>query len=156
MSTVTPDLKVSYGELCDFYNKYHIVAATMDRVKTDTEVLEAEIHRLKVINERQENRLIAFKQKLDNAKTIIHQAFANNDFDKEVVSHIAAALDIDMTREYDVQVTVTFDGFIIAPLGLDVEELESFLNPELLIDYRDGIEGSFETEDVSIDIRPMD
>ncbi len=132
------------------------MSETLNRLHIDNQVLDAEIHRLKVMNERQENRLIAFKQKLDNAKTIIHQAFADEDFDKEVVSHIAAALDIEMTREYDVQVTVTFNGSVIAPLGFDVEKIESFLNPELLTDYRDGIEGSFETEDVSVDIRPMD
>jgi hypothetical protein len=152
MSTVTPDLKVSYGELCDFYNKYHIVAATMDRVKIDTEVLEAEVSRLKVANSHLNNYVQRTSDRLEYAKTLIIEAFDNDTFDRDVVRHIAESLDIDLIKEYDVEITVTFNGTVSVPLDFNIDDLDSFINVEASVDYRDGIEsGGFDVNNMSID-----
>lgn len=68
---------------------------------------------------------------LANAKVIILEAFDNDDFDKDVVTNIAEALDISLTKEYEVTINVTFSGTVSVPLGFDIEgDLENYIDFE--------------------------
>jgi len=68
---------------------------------------------------------------LANAKVIILEAFDNDDFDKDVVSNIAEALDVSLTKEYDVTINVTFSGTVSVPLGFDMDcDLENYIRFE--------------------------
>jgi hypothetical protein len=68
---------------------------------------------------------------LANAKVIILEAFDNDDFDKDVVTNIAEALDISLTKEYEVTINVTFSGTVSVPLGFDMDcDLENYIRFE--------------------------
>jgi hypothetical protein len=66
-----------------------------------------------------------------NAKVIILEAFDGDDFDKDVVTNIAEALDIELTKEYEVTINVTFSGTVSVPLGFDMDcDLENYIRFE--------------------------
>ena len=68
---------------------------------------------------------------ISNAKVLIVEAFDGDEFDKDVVTNIAEALDISLTKEYQVTINVTFSGTVSVPLGFDTEgDLENYINFE--------------------------
>ena len=68
---------------------------------------------------------------LASAKSIILEAFDVDDFDKDVVTAIAEALEIELTKEYSVTVNVTFSGTVTAPIGFDIEgDIENYIDFE--------------------------
>ena len=68
---------------------------------------------------------------IESAKVIILQAFEDDDFDKDVVTNIAEALDVSLTKEYQVTINVTFSGTVSVPLGFDTEgDLENYIDFE--------------------------
>jgi hypothetical protein len=116
-----PSASVSYGDMCDFYNANYNSVETM---KGEIESLNNTISVLKRQNSYANNLLA-------NAKVVILEAFDNDDFDKDVVTNIAEALDIQLTKEYEVTINVTFSGTVSVPLGFDIEgDLENYIDFE--------------------------
>lgn len=70
------------------------------------------------------------KDAINNVKTLIQEAFESDEFDKELVTNIAEALEIELTKDYDVTINVSFSGIITAPIGFDIDEIENYLNFE--------------------------
>jgi hypothetical protein len=116
-----PSGNVAYGTLCDFYNAYHDSAETM---KGDIESLNNTISVLKRQNSYANNLLV-------NAQVIILEAFDNDDFDKDVVTNIAEALEIELTEEINITAKVLFSGTVTVPRGFDIEsDLENYIDFE--------------------------
>lgn len=116
-----PSGNVAYGTLCDFYNAYHDSAETM---KGDIESLNNTISVLKRQNSHGSNCIA-------NAKVIILEAFDDDEFDKDAFTAIAEALDIELTKEYEVTINVTFSGTVSVPLGFDMDcDLENYIDFE--------------------------
>jgi hypothetical protein len=55
--------------------------------------------------------------------------------DEDVTQSLVDIFDLKITKEYDVQVTVTFTGTVAAPLNFDMEELENALEATLDSSY---------------------
>jgi Cu/Ag efflux pump CusA len=90
----------------------------------DLEVANKRIEELQNITSALGRQINERDMKFANAKAIILEAFDGNDFDKDVVTAIAEALDIELTKEYNVTINVTFSGTITAPLGMDTDDFE--------------------------------
>lgn len=113
-----PSASVSYGDMCDFYNANYNSVETM---KGDIESLNNTISVLKRQN-TYANNCIA------HAKVVIVEAFEGDDFDKDAFTAVAEALEIVLTREEEVDITVKFSGTITVPLGFDIEgDLEDYI-----------------------------
>ena len=65
-------------------------------------------------------------------------ALKNNewDFDFETLSDLAGYFDIELSREYDVTLTVRFSGTVTAPMHFDMDDIENFLDIRIDTDYR--------------------
>ena len=65
-------------------------------------------------------------------------ALKNNewDFDYETLSDLAGYFDIELSREYDVTITVRFSGTVTAPMHFDMDDIENFLDIRIDTDYR--------------------
>ena len=65
-------------------------------------------------------------------------ALKNNewDFDYETLSDLAGYFDIELTREYDVTITVRWSGTVAAPMNFDMDDIENFLDIRIDTDYR--------------------
>jgi hypothetical protein len=120
----TAAASASYGELCDFYN------ANKDNIET----LQNTISALgRQINERD--------MKFANAKALILEAYDCDDFSEDRVQAIAEALEIELTKEYDVTITVTFSGSVTLPLGVDIDDIENYVDFDVEANrYKDDVE----------------
>ena len=68
---------------------------------------------------------------IKNAKVIILEAFDDDEFDKDAFTAIAEALNVSLTKEYEVTINVTFSGTVSVPLGFDIEgDLENYIDFE--------------------------
>ena len=78
------------------------------------------------------SRLLDEKKNLiDNAKAAILEAFDNDSFDRETFETVADALNIELTKEVQVTINVTFSGTVDVPLGFDIEgDLENYIDFE--------------------------
>ena len=71
------------------------------------------------------------KNMIDNAKAAILEAFDNESFDRENFEVVAEALDIELTKEVNVTINVTFSGSVTVPVGFDIEgNLENYIDFE--------------------------
>jgi hypothetical protein len=94
-----------------------------DLQKSLTNALDTNSSFTRIINEKQ--------SMIDNARLAILEAFGSESFDRENFEIVADALNISMTKEYDVTINVTFSGTVTVPLGFDVEgDLENYINFE--------------------------
>ena len=68
---------------------------------------------------------------ISGVKDIILEAFDVKEFDKDTVTAIAEALEIELTKEVNITAKVIFCGTVTVPLGFDVEEdLETYIEFE--------------------------
>jgi chromosome segregation ATPase len=61
-----------------------------------------------------------------------------NYIDEEFIQSLVDIFGLELTQDYDVQVTVTFSGTVTAPLGYDMDELENALEARLDASYYAG------------------
>jgi hypothetical protein len=135
LAASVPSANASYGELCDFYNANK---DSVEKMKDNIETLQNNISALgRQINERD--------MKIANAKAAILEAFDNESFDRENMEVIADALEIELTKEYQVTINVTFSGTVTLPLGIDVDEIENYVNFE-------ANESGWGTDDIEVDL----
>ena len=89
---------------------------------------------------------------LASAKTIILEAFDMDDFDKDVVTAIAEALEIELTQEHSVTINVTFSGTVTVPLGFDMDDLESHIDFEASANSYTDFECDLFTDGVDVNV----
>ena len=66
-----------------------------------------------------------------SVKDIILEAFDVKEFDKDTVTAIAEALEIELTKEVNITAKAIFCGTVTVPLGFDVEEdIETYIEFE--------------------------
>ena len=83
---------------------------------------------------------------LSNAKALILEAYDIDDFSEDRVEAIAEALDIELTKEVNVVINVTFSGSVTVPVGFDIEgDLENYVNFE-------AESSGWGTSDVEVDL----
>jgi hypothetical protein len=99
-------------------------SADIEKMKDNIETLQNTISALgRQINERD--------MKIANAKAAILEAFDNESFDRENFEVVAEALEIELTKEVQVTINVTFSGTVDVPIGFDIEgDLENYIDFE--------------------------
>jgi len=87
---------------------------------------------------------------IDNLEQYVKDNF--DYIDEDVSQRIVEIFDLEITKEYDVQVTVTFTGTVAAPLNFDMDNLENELEPNLGVSfYADGIQVDFMEDRVEVE-----
>lgn len=112
--------------------------ASVEKMKDDIEMLQNTIvdlqksYQTALDTNSSLNKLLSEKKNLiDNAKVIIVDAFDADHFSKTAFEEIADALNIELTKEVNVTINVTFSGTVDVPLGFDIEgNLENFIDFE--------------------------
>lgn len=99
------------------------------------------------INSAQQRIISEQKNKIDNAKVLIFEAYEVDDFSEDRVEAIAEALEVSLTKEVDVMIHVTFSGTVDVPLGFDIEgDLENY------IDFEATASGYYGRVDIECDL----
>ena len=71
--------------------------------------------------------------------------------DENVVQSLVDIFSLTITKEYDVEITVTFSGTVSVPLNYDMDNLENDLNASLEATYYSDIESDFSEDRMEID-----
>ena len=75
-----------------------------------------------------------------------------NYIDEDLAQRVVEIFDLDITQEYDVEVTVTFTGTVNAPLNFDMDELEGELEANIQASiYSDISNSDFMVDRMEID-----
>jgi len=124
---------------------------------SNEEGLQHEIAKLKndlELAQSQRSNYAAMYSKLHSKVEELEEYIKDNFsyIDEDVAQRIVEIFDLEITQEYDVQVTVTFTGTVKAPLNFDMDTLEDQLDPSLSVSfYADGLEGDFMEDRVEVE-----
>ena len=95
-------------------------------------------------------RIRELEGKLDHVRGYILDTFEMEDYIPSVLTDIAEILDISLTRQYAVEVTVTYRGTVEIAVGQDIDDLEDQISFDFNLDNGDGWEIEIEQDDVKI------
>ena len=82
------------------------------------------------------------------------EAYIKDQFDyidEEVSQSIVDIFGFQITKDYDVTITVTFSGTVTVPLNYDIDSLENDLNASLDASYYGDVEADFSEDRMEID-----
>ena len=90
------------------------------------------------------------QQKVDQLEFWIRDQY--DYIDEEITQSLVEIFDLEIAKEYDVQVTVTFTGTVAAPLNFDMDNLENELEPNLGVSfYGNDIQADFMEDRVEVE-----
>ena len=116
------------ADLSDEYTSY-----SRDQIKQmvyDLSVMSKENERFRLDVGSLRKQLNEGQACIESAKVILLEAFENDDFDKDSFAAVAEALEIELTKEYNVTINVTYSGTITVPLGFDMDYVEDNIDFE--------------------------
>ena len=86
---------------------------------------------------------------IDNLEQYIKDQF--DYIDENISQSIVDIFGFNITKDYDVTITVTFSGVVTAPLNFDMDSLEDSLNASLDVSYYSDLESDFSEDHMEID-----
>ncbi len=86
---------------------------------------------------------------IDNLEEYIKDQF--DYIDENISQSIVDIFGFNITKDYDVTITVTFSGIVTAPLNFDMDSLEDSLNASLDVSYYSDLESDFSEDHMEID-----
>jgi hypothetical protein len=90
-------------------------------------------------------------EKIDNVKGYILDTYAMSEgFLSTELSDVAEILDINLTKRYAVDVTVTYRGEVEIAIGQDIEDLEDQISFDFNVSNGDGWEIEIEQDEVNV------
>jgi len=89
------------------------------------------------------------KLMIDNLEEYIRDQY--DYIDENISQSIVDIFGFNITRDYDVTITVTFSGVVTAPLNFDMDSLEDSLNASLDVSYYSDLESDFSEDHMEID-----
>ena len=134
----------------------HPYPPTMQELERSVVDLTTEINRLNSELETATSDRDFWRDKYNARMTQIDnlQLYLKDNFDyidENVVQELVDIFALEITRDYEVEVTVKFSGTVTAPLNFDMDDLENHLNASLEVSYYADVEADFSEDDMSID-----
>ena len=134
----------------------HPYPPTMQDLERSVVDLTTEINRLNAEIETLENDRAYWRDRyntrvgqIDNLQLYLKDNF--DYIDENVVQELVDIFALEITRDYEVEVTVKFSGTVTAPLNFDMDDLENHLNASLEVSYYADVEADFSEDNMEID-----
>lgn len=89
--------------------------------------------------------------KIDNVATLIKDAIINDDVDIDTLKSIAQELNIELTREVRIKMTITASGTATVPIDLDLDDIDNEISVDFSNNYGADIEFDIEVDDMNVD-----
>jgi hypothetical protein len=90
---------------------------------------------------------------IESAKEILIEAIEINCIGKDVLINVAEALEIELIKEYNVTINVTFSGTVSVPLGFDMDYIEDHIDFQADANsHNNEVECDLFTEDIDITV----
>ena len=96
------------------------------------------------------NAQATLHNRIDLASATIKYAIINDDIDKDTLIQIASDLQVELTREVRVKMTVTASGRATVPVGFNLDEIDSEIGVEFSNNYGD-LELDIDVDDLTVD-----
>lgn len=134
----------------------HPYPPTMQELELRVIELNTEINRLNSELEGATGDRDFWRDKYNARMTQIDslEAYIKENFDyidENVSQEIVDIFAFEITKDYDVTITVTFSGTVSAPLNFDMDDLENHLNASLDASYYGDVEADFSEDRMEID-----
>ena len=134
----------------------HPYPPTMQELEQRYRDLETEINRLNSELENITADRDYWKGQTNNRQAQIDglEMYLQENFDhidENVTQSLVDIFSLNITKEYDVEITVTFSGTVSVPLNYDMDNLENDLNASLEATYYSDIESDFSEDRMEID-----
>jgi hypothetical protein len=134
----------------------HPFPPTMQELERTVEDLHIEINRLNIEIENLKTESAYWRDRyntrggqIENLESYIKENF--DYIDENVVQELVDIFALEISRDYDVEVTVKFSGTVSAPLNFDMDDLENHLNASLEVSYYADVEADFSEDNMEID-----
>lgn len=134
----------------------HPFPPTMQELERSVVDLTTEINRLNSEIETLESDRAYWRDRYNTRMNQIDslEAYIKENFDyidENVSQEIVDIFGFNITKDYDVTITVTFSGTVSAPLNFDMDDLENHLNASLDSSYYGDVEADFSEDRMEID-----
>jgi len=135
----------------------HPFPPTMQELERTVEDLHVEINRLNIQIENLETESAYWRDRystrggqIENLESYLKDNF--DYIDEDVVQNLVDIFALELTKDYDVTVTITFSGIVSVPLNYDMDNLENDLNASLESHYYSAdVEADFSEDRMEID-----
>jgi hypothetical protein len=106
---------------------------TIQELETEISRLESELEAITSDRAFWQGKAHERQAMIDNLEEWIKEQ--HDYLDEDTVQSLADIFGLEITKEYDVQVTITFSGTVTAPLDYDMDDLENVLEARLDTSY---------------------
>ena len=117
------------------YTEIKRLTSELETITTDRDFWQAKAH---------ERQLM-----IDNLEEYVKDQY--DYIDENISQSIVDIYGFNITKDYDVTITVTFSGVVTAPLNFDMDDLENHLNASLDASYYGDVEADFSEDRMEID-----
>ena len=131
----------------------HTPAPTDDELATKVIEQAAEIERLTNNRNYYEQHCSEFLTKIQNVKGIYEDLASDGEEITDTLREIARMLDISLTREVSVSVTVTFSGTATVPIDMPIDDIADDVSFSFDEGWNSDIEWSVSEDDQDWDIQ---
>jgi hypothetical protein len=97
------------------------------------------------------NAQATLHNRIDLASATIKYAIINDDIDKDTLIQIASDLNVELTREVRVKMTVTASGTATVPIDFDLDDIDGEIAVEFSNAYGTDTELDIEVDDMTVD-----
>jgi len=111
--------------------------------------LEAKVTELEKSLKYWQDRGMTYSNQIAELEEYVKDNFSY--IDEDVTQRLVEIFGLEITKDYDVEITVKFSGTISAPLNYDMDDLENALSAELNISYYSELEGDISEDNMDID-----
>ena len=89
--------------------------------------------------------------RIDLASATIKEAIIQDDIDKDTLIQIASDLQVELTREVSIKMTITARGTATVPIDFDLDDMDNEIGIEFNNNYGAAIEFDTEVDDMIVD-----
>jgi len=89
--------------------------------------------------------------RIDLAAATIKEAIIQDDIDKDTLIQIASDLQVELTREVSIKMTITARGTATVPIDFDLDDMDNEIGIEFNNNYGAAIEFDIEVDDMIVD-----
>ena len=122
---------------------------TMQELETKIDQLNNALASMTADRDFWQSRAHERQMMIDNLEQYVKEQY--DYIDEEISQSLVDIFGLNITKDYDVTITVTFSGVVTAPLNFDMDSLEDSLNASLEASYYSDLESDFSEDRMEID-----
>ena len=123
---------------------------TMQELEREISRLTSELESVTFDRDLWKSKYLSRMDQIDNLEQYVKENF--DYIDEEISQSLVDIFGLEISKDYDVTVTVTFSGTVSVPLNYDMDSLENDLNASLESHYYSAnVEADFSEDRMEID-----